>query len=91
MINSDTEEDDMTAATCPSWCDLDHSREPADTHAGAIRLGPEISGLDIILTQLPGEEGTSVVLAPVGSTDSAEGISLDADMTADLARVLATA
>ena len=86
----------MTTATAPhpAWCSLDHTREPADTHAGAIHLGPDTSGLDISLARLPGEEGTSVVLVPVGFTDSTKdglGISLDAELTAELARVLATA
>jgi hypothetical protein len=84
----------MTATTQPAWCSLDHTREPADTHAGVIRLGTDLSGLDIFLTHEPGEEGTSLVLVPVGFTDSTDhglGISLDAELTAELARVLAAA
>jgi len=84
----------MTATTHPAWCSLDHGREPAGTHAGVIRLGTDVSGVDISLARLSGEEGTSVVLIPVGFTDSTEeglGISLDAELTGELARVLAAA
>jgi hypothetical protein len=78
----------------PSWCDLDHTREPIDRHAGVIRLGPDVSGVDVFLTRLPGEPGTGVVLVSVGFTDSTSdglGISLDAGLTGELARVLAAA
>jgi hypothetical protein len=82
----------MTATTCPPWCQLDHDREPADRHAGAVQLGSDASGVDVYLSILPGEEGTGVALVPVGFTDSTDeglGISLDAGLTAELARVLA--
>jgi hypothetical protein len=95
VINSTAKEDHVTAATCPAWCNLDHAREPVGNHSGVVRLGPDISGVNVFLTRLPGEEGTSVVLVPVGFTgtfqDDGLGISLDAELTGELARVLATA
>jgi hypothetical protein len=81
-------------ATCPSWCQLDHGREPADRHTGTVQLGTDASGVDVHLSQLPGEPGTGVALIPVGLTDSTDeglGLSLDAGLTVELARVLVNA
>jgi hypothetical protein len=52
-------------ATHPAWCSQDHTREPADHHAGRI----ELSAAELFLFDLPGE-GISVKLwGPDGEVD----------------------
>ena len=71
-------------AICPPFCQNDHSREPADVHAGQIVLS---ANAELIITDTPAGRTLDLIGEP--STIAAEGaISLSPAAAAVLASVL---
>lgn len=58
---------ELNTTTCPPWCSIDHTREPADHHAsGEIELSGDVG---LFLFNMPGEGVTAKLWGPDGEVD----------------------
>ena len=72
------------ATTCPTWCQQDHTTEPADHHAGRIQAAP---GVEVIASVTPAH-GVTVDILGEPSTIGEGGVIMSLASALGLSAVL---